>query len=59
MIERQLAELQKRVAKLETKVSRKQGGGWRETIGFAEHFDLFDEAMRLGADWRKRENKKR
>ena len=58
LIEQQLAELQKRVALLEAEAKRKRRDAWRETIGFAKDHDLFDEAMRLGAVWRKKENKK-
>jgi hypothetical protein len=47
--------LQKRVEALESQVQPSKGT-WRDAIGFARNDELFDEAMRLGAEWRDRAN---
>ena len=59
MIEQQLAELRKRVAALEARGDHKPRGAWREVFGMAKDDDLFAEAMRLGAEWRKKENRRK
>jgi hypothetical protein len=51
LIEQRLSDLQKRVEALEREVKPSKGT-WRDAIGFARNDDLFDEAMRLGAEWR-------
>jgi hypothetical protein len=51
LIEQQLSDLQKRVEALETQVKPAKGT-WRDAIGFARNDELFDEALRLGAEWR-------
>lgn len=55
LIEQRLTELQQRVEALERQVERPTGT-WRDAIGFAKNDELFDEAMRLGAEWRVRAN---
>jgi hypothetical protein len=55
LIEQKLSDLQKRVEDLERKVQPSKGT-WRDAIGFARNDELFDEAMRLGAEWRDRAN---
>ena len=55
LIEQQLSDLQKRVEALEKQVQPSKGT-WKDTIGFAKDDELFDEAMRLGAEWRDRAN---
>ena len=45
-------ELKKRVEALERKEQIVPSAAWRETVGFARDDELFDEAMRLGAEWR-------
>ncbi|HEV7405242.1 MAG TPA: hypothetical protein VGO11_20020 [Chthoniobacteraceae bacterium] len=55
LIEQQLSDLQKRVAALENQVQTSKGT-WRDAIGFARNDELFDEAMKLGAEWRARAN---
>ena len=58
-IEQHLAALQKRVAALEAKARRKPLGTWMDVFGMAKDDDLFPEAMKLGAEWRKKENRRR
>ena len=55
LIEQKLSDLQKRVEALESQVKPAKGT-WRDAIGFARNDELFDEAMRLGAEWRDRAN---
>ncbi len=57
-IEQKLAELARRVEALEARggVSPKTSDSWREAVGAMKDCDLFDEALRLGADWRQRAN---
>ncbi len=55
LIEQKLSELQKRVEALERQVKPSKGT-WRNAIGFAKDDELFDEAMKLGAEWRERAN---
>ena len=56
MLEQKLAELQQRVETLEAKVKPAPKGSWRDAIGFAKDDALFNEAMRLGAEWREKSN---
>ena len=56
MLEQKLAELQRRVETLEAKVKPGSKGNWRNAIGFAKDDALFDEAMKLGAQWREKSN---
>ena len=58
MIEKELTELKERVARLEAGSGAQpvRQGTWREAIGFAKDAELFDEAMRLGAEWRAKAN---
>ncbi len=56
-IAQQLADLQKRVEALEIQVKPAPKGTWRDAIGFAKDDELFDEAMRLGAEWRAKANR--
>lgn len=55
LIEQQLSDLQKRVETLEMQIKPSKGT-WRDAIGFAKNDELFDEAMRLGAEWRDQAN---
>jgi len=55
LIEQKLSDLQKRVEALESKVEPSRQT-WRDAIGFARNDELFDEAMKLGAEWRDRAN---
>jgi len=57
-IERKLVELARRVAALEAKTSPRQmaKNSWREAVGAMKNADLFEEALRLGAEWRARAN---
>lgn len=56
MLEQKLAELQQRVEMLEAKVKPSSKGKWRDAMGFAKNDALFDEAMKLGAQWREKAN---
>jgi hypothetical protein len=57
-IEQKLAELTRRVAALEAKTGAGQSSkdSWREAVGAMKDCDLFEEALRLGAEWRARAN---
>jgi hypothetical protein len=57
MMEEQIADLHLRVKKLEAAAQPAPSARWREAIGFANGDDLFDEAMKLGAEWRERANR--
>lgn len=57
IMEQTLADLQRRVEKLETTSQLAAKGNWRETLGFAKDDDLFREAMKLGAEWREKANR--
>jgi hypothetical protein len=57
-IEQRLADLTQRVAALEAKA---EGDAepkrlWQDAVGAMKDSDLFEEAMRLGAEWRARAN---
>ena len=52
-----LADLQRRVERLEATRKPAAKGSWREMIGFAKDDDLFRKAMRLGAKWRAKASK--
>lgn len=48
------AEKQRAVIEL----ARKNGKDWRRTVGWAKDDPIYDEAMRLGAQWRAEVNRK-
>ncbi|HWY75602.1 MAG TPA: hypothetical protein VN281_08290 [Verrucomicrobiae bacterium] len=56
LIEQKLADLQRRVTKLEGGVRGKPRGAWKEIIGVSKGQSLDQEAARLGAQWRSKEN---
>lgn len=60
MIEQELAELKERVAKLEASAAasgeRQPRERWREAVGAMKDCELFEEAMKLGAEWRAKAN---
>jgi hypothetical protein len=58
LIEQKFTELTRRVAALEAKTGLKRltNDAWREAVGAMKDCDLFDEALRLGAEWRTRAN---
>jgi hypothetical protein len=56
IIEQELATLKQRVEKLEATVEHKPRDAWKEIVGAAKDDDLFEEAMKLGAEWRARAN---
>jgi hypothetical protein len=55
-IEQKLVELARRVAALEARTGATPSDSWREALGAMKDCDLFEEALRLGADWRQRAN---
>ena len=59
MIERELAEVKQRLAKLEATVARKPGQAWREIIGTSKGDELDREAAQLGAEYRAEQNKRK
>lgn len=52
-------DLQRRVTELESKFAVKPKEGWMRIAGAAENDRHFPEAMRLGAEWRKKANKEK
>lgn len=57
LIERKLAEIERRLEAVEAKTFDKRAkGAWKEIIGWEQDDDLFREAVRLGAEWRAKAN---
>ena len=58
VIEQKLAELSRRIEDLEARRDAKPVAkdSWRDAVGAMKDCDLFDEAMRLGAEWRAKAN---
>jgi hypothetical protein len=56
-LEQRLADLQRRVERLEAARIPNPSESWKEIVGAAKDDDLFEEAMRLGAEWRARANR--
>ena len=59
MIERELAEVKQRLAKLEATVARKPRQAWCEIIGTSKGDELDREAAQLGAEHRAKQNKRK
>jgi hypothetical protein len=59
MIERELAELRKRVMHLEGTLARKSHESWKQIIGASKDQTLDHEAAKLGAQWRAKANKRK
>lgn len=59
VIAQELAAVKQRLAALEARLKPGPKLAWQEIIGTAEGDDLDRAAARLGAAWRKRENKRR
>jgi hypothetical protein len=55
-IEKRLSELEKEVSELKAEVGKNTAKDWRRTVGRFKDDPGYDEAMRLGAEWRRREN---
>jgi len=56
-LETRVAELERRLAVVETKANR-GSPAWLKHGGWAQDDPIYDEAMKLGAQWRKRMNRK-
>ncbi len=58
LIEQKLLELSRRVEDLEAGREARPVAkdSWRDAVGAMKECDLFDEAMRLGAEWRAKAN---
>jgi hypothetical protein len=59
VIEQQLADLQRRVSNLEETKNRRPRDAWRRIIGTSKGQILDQEAAKLGARWRSKENKRK
>jgi hypothetical protein len=57
VLEQTVTDLQLRVAELEKMIRAKPRAGWRTAVGAAKNDSHFAEAMRLGAQWRKKANR--
>ena len=57
ILEQELAILKKRVETLEGQIARPSRDAWKDVVGAAKDDDLFEEAMRLGAEWRAQANR--
>ena len=56
-VEQRLCELEKEVAKLKAEIKGKQDKkDWLSTVGIFKDDPGYDEAMKLGAKWRRRVN---
>lgn len=58
VMEQTIANLQRRVERLEAAGRPAARSRWREVIGFAQDDELFRKAMKLGAEWREKANQK-
>lgn len=56
MLESEIADLRRRLEKLEAKVLPVAKTTWRDAVGSMKDCDLLDEAVRLGAEWRAKAN---
>lgn len=56
-LEKTVTDLQRRVAELENKIDSKPRDGWKRVVGAAKNDTHFSEAMKLGAEWRKKANR--
>ena len=56
LIEQELADLKKRVKQLEAKAVGDPA--WLKHAGWAKDDPIYDEAMKIGAEWRAKENRK-
>ena len=52
-LDQRLKTLEERVAALEKPVRRKGKNGWLKLAGWAKDDPIYDEAMKLGAAWRR------
>lgn len=57
VLEQRLNDLQRRVADLEAKISTQGKASVEDLVGAAKGDDCFDEAMKLGAEWRQKANR--
>ena len=57
VLEQTVTDLQLRVVELEKMISTHPRDGWRRVVGAAKNDTHFAEAMRLGAQWRKKANR--
>ena len=56
-LEKRVAELEKEVAELKAEARKGPGkDDWRSTVGWAKDDPTYEEAMKLGAKWRRRVN---
>ena len=58
-MEREIAELKQRLARVEAKVQPGPTQRWRSAVGSVKPTDLTREAARLGEEWRAAENQRR
>jgi hypothetical protein len=59
LIEEQITDLQRRVASIEGTVNLKPRDAWKQIIGISKGQSLYRQAARLGAQSRKKENRRK
>jgi uncharacterized small protein (DUF1192 family) len=57
-LEQRVAQLEATVEQLKSAMGQPGPNDWRDAVGWAKDDPGYDEAMRLGAEWRRRENLK-
>ena len=57
VLEQTVTDLQRRVSELENKVESMPQTRWQKVVGAAKDDTHFNEAMKLGAAWRKKANR--
>ena len=59
LLEKRLAKVEAELADLKAEFrGQPKQNAWLDTVGRFKDDPVFDEAMRLGAEWRRRENEK-
>ena len=58
-MEQTVTDLQRRVSEIENSLIENPRSGWRKIVGAARDDHHFTEAMRLGAEWRKKANREK
>ena len=57
-LEERVAELERRLAAVESAPGKSKQPAWVKHGGWAANYPIYDEAIKLGNQWRTRENRK-